>query len=148
MAIGWRPLRTGLRPDLVVVDLMMPYLDGLEVCRRLRSAGDRTPILVLTARDQVDDRVAGLDAGADDYLIKPFALAELRARLRARARHDAGGAARPAGRAARPAGRSARPADGSAGGPVAGAVAAQPVGRRGRAVGGHCVARRGQPRIP
>ncbi len=79
----------GLRPDLVVVDLMMPYLDGLEVCRRLRSAGDRTPILVLTARDQVDDRVAGLDAGADDYLIKPFALAELRARLRALARRAA-----------------------------------------------------------
>ena len=61
----------------------MPGVDGLEVCRRLRAAGDRTPILMLTARDAVDDRVAGLDAGADDYLVKPFALKELKARLRA-----------------------------------------------------------------
>jgi two-component system, OmpR family, response regulator MprA len=75
-----------VRPDLLVLDLMMPYVNGLEVCRRMRAAGDRTPILALTARDQVDDRVAGLDAGADDYLVKPFALAELRARLRALAR--------------------------------------------------------------
>lgn len=70
-------------PDVVVLDLMMPYVGGLEVCRRLRAKGDRTPILVLTARDEVGDRVAGLDAGADDYLVKPFALEELRARLRA-----------------------------------------------------------------
>jgi two-component system response regulator MprA len=70
-------------PDVVVLDLMMPYVGGLEVCRRLRAKGDRTPILVLTARDEVGDRVAGLDAGADDYLVKPFALDELRARLRA-----------------------------------------------------------------
>jgi two-component system response regulator MprA len=75
-----------VRPDLLVLDLMMPYVGGLEVCRRMRAAGDRTPILALTARDQIDDRVAGLDAGADDYLVKPFALAELRARLRALAR--------------------------------------------------------------
>ena len=61
----------------------MPEIDGLEVCRRLRAAGDRTPVLMLTARDAVDDRVAGLDAGADDYLVKPFALRELQARLRA-----------------------------------------------------------------
>src|SRR6187431_360842 len=61
----------------------MPGIDGLEVCRRLRDAGDRTPVLMLTARDAVDDRVAGLDAGADDYLVKPFALKELKARLRA-----------------------------------------------------------------
>ena len=61
----------------------MPDIDGLEVCRRLRDAGDRTPVLMLTARDAVDDRVAGLDAGADDYLVKPFALKELKARLRA-----------------------------------------------------------------
>ncbi len=67
----------------LVLDVMMPRLDGLEVCRRLRSGGDRTPILLLTARDAVDDRVAGLDAGADDYLVKPFALDELLARLRA-----------------------------------------------------------------
>jgi two-component system response regulator MprA len=66
-----------------VLDLMMPYVGGLEVCRRLRAKGDRTPILVLTARDEVGDRVEGLDAGADDYLVKPFALDELRARLRA-----------------------------------------------------------------
>ncbi|HTK66784.1 MAG TPA: response regulator transcription factor [Pseudonocardia sp.] len=71
------------RPDAVVLDVMMPRLDGLEVCRRLRSAGDDMPILVLTARDAVSDRVAGLDAGADDYLPKPFALEELLARLRA-----------------------------------------------------------------
>ncbi|HEY1331288.1 MAG TPA: response regulator transcription factor [Actinomycetota bacterium] len=70
-------------PDAVVLDVMMPGADGLEVCRRLRSSGDRTPVLMLTARDAVDDRVAGLDAGADDYLVKPFALAELLARLRA-----------------------------------------------------------------
>jgi len=69
--------------DAVVLDVAMPGLDGLEVCRRLRTAGDRTPVLMLTARDAVDDRVAGLDAGADDYLVKPFALKELKARLRA-----------------------------------------------------------------
>jgi two-component system response regulator MprA len=71
------------KPDVLVLDLMMPYVGGLEVCRRMRAKGDRTPILVLTARDEVGDRVAGLDAGADDYLMKPFALEELRARLRA-----------------------------------------------------------------
>jgi two-component system response regulator MprA len=69
--------------DAVVLDIGMPRVDGLEVCRRLRAAGDRTPVLMLTARDAVDDRVAGLDAGADDYLVKPFALRELQARLRA-----------------------------------------------------------------
>jgi two-component system, OmpR family, response regulator MprA len=69
--------------DAIVLDVAMPDVDGLEVCRRLRSAGDRTPVLMLTARDAIDDRVAGLDAGADDYLVKPFALAELKARLRA-----------------------------------------------------------------
>ena len=69
--------------DVVVLDVGMPHVDGLEVCRRLRDAGDRTPVLMLTARDAVDDRVAGLDAGADDYLVKPFALKELKARLRA-----------------------------------------------------------------
>ncbi|MGA5463497.1 response regulator transcription factor [Mycobacterium sp. NPDC050041] len=71
------------RPDAVVLDVMMPRLDGLEVCRQLRSTGDDLPILVLTARDSVSERVAGLDAGADDYLPKPFALEELLARLRA-----------------------------------------------------------------
>ena len=70
-------------PDAIVLDVSMPDVDGLEVCRRLRAAGDRTPVLMLTARDAVDDRVAGLDAGADDYLVKPFALKELQARLRA-----------------------------------------------------------------
>jgi two-component system response regulator MprA len=70
-------------PDALVLDLMMPGVDGLEVCRRMRSSGDRTPVLVLTARDSVADRVTGLDAGADDYLVKPFALDELLARLRA-----------------------------------------------------------------
>jgi two-component system response regulator MprA len=71
------------RYDAVVLDVSMPLLDGLEACRRMRAAGDRTPVLMLTARDAVDDRVAGLDAGADDYLVKPFALRELQARLRA-----------------------------------------------------------------
>jgi two-component system response regulator MprA len=76
-------LAGGVPPDAVVLDVAMPHVDGLEVCRRLRDAGDRTPVLMLTARDAVDDRVAGLDAGADDYLVKPFALKELKARLRA-----------------------------------------------------------------
>jgi len=71
------------RPDAVVLDVMMPRMDGLEVCRQLRSTGDDLPILVLTARDSVSERVGGLDAGADDYLPKPFALEELLARLRA-----------------------------------------------------------------
>jgi two-component system response regulator MprA len=70
-------------PDALVLDLLMPHVDGLEVCRRLRAAGDRTPVLVLTARDAIADRVRGLDAGADDYLVKPFALEELLARVRA-----------------------------------------------------------------
>lgn len=69
--------------DAVILDVMMPGIDGLEVCRRLRAAGDRTPVLMLTARDAIDDRVVGLDAGADDYLVKPFALRELQARVRA-----------------------------------------------------------------
>ena len=82
-------------PDAVVLDVLMPRVDGLELCRRMRLRGDRTPVLMLTARDAVRDRVAGLDAGADDYLVKPFALDELLARLRAllrRAMPDAGGA--------------------------------------------------------
>jgi two-component system, OmpR family, response regulator MprA len=70
-------------PDLVVLDVLMPVMDGLEASRTLRAAGDRTPILILTARDSVSDRVEGLDAGADDYLVKPFALDELLARIRA-----------------------------------------------------------------
>ena len=76
--------RLGAEPyEAVILDVSMPHVDGLEVCRRLRDAGDRTPVLMLTAREQVDDRVAGLDAGADDYLVKPFALRELLARVRA-----------------------------------------------------------------
>jgi two-component system response regulator MprA len=69
--------------DAVILDVLMPRLDGYEVARRMRQAGDRTPILMLTARDAIDDRVQGLDVGADDYLVKPFALRELQARLRA-----------------------------------------------------------------
>jgi two-component system response regulator MprA len=76
-------------PDAVVLDLGMPGIDGLEVCRRLRAAGDRTPVLVLTARDEVEDRIDGLDAGADDYLAKPFDVGELKARLRALLRRSA-----------------------------------------------------------
>jgi two-component system response regulator MprA len=70
-------------PEAILLDVAMPGIDGLEVCRRIRAAGDRTPILMLTARHATADRVAGLDAGADDYLVKPFALEELLARLRA-----------------------------------------------------------------
>jgi len=77
-------------PDLFVLDVMMPGVDGLTVCRVLRSEGDRTPILMLTARTETSDRVAGLDAGADDYLPKPFALDELLARLRALLRRTLG----------------------------------------------------------
>jgi two-component system response regulator MprA len=76
-------------PDLVVLDVLMPHVDGLEVCRRLRRTGSRLPVLMLTARDEVADRVAGLDAGADDYVVKPFALAELLARVRALLRRSA-----------------------------------------------------------
>jgi two-component system response regulator MprA len=69
--------------DLVILDVLMPMLDGLDTCRALRGRGDATPVLVLTARDAIDDRVAGLEAGADDYLVKPFALRELVARVNA-----------------------------------------------------------------
>jgi two-component system, OmpR family, response regulator MprA len=77
-------------PDAVILDVLMPGLDGLEVCRRLRRSGSRLPVLMLTARAEVDDRVAGLDAGADDYVTKPFALEELLARLRALLRRTGG----------------------------------------------------------
>jgi two-component system response regulator MprA len=78
--------------DAVVLDVMMPVIDGLETCRRLRATGDRVPVLMLTARRAIGDRVTGLDAGADDYLVKPFALEELLARLRALLRRtDIGG---------------------------------------------------------
>jgi two-component system, OmpR family, response regulator len=76
--------------DAIVLDVMLPGLDGFETCRRLRGAGVWAPVLMLTARDGVEDRVAGLDSGADDYLVKPFALAELLARLRALARRGEG----------------------------------------------------------
>jgi two-component system, OmpR family, response regulator MprA len=70
-------------PDAILLDLQLPDVDGIEICRRIRASGDRTPILMVTARDAVNDRVAGLDVGADDYLVKPFDLSELFARLRA-----------------------------------------------------------------
>ena len=76
-------------PDAVVLDVMMPVLDGLATCRAIRAAGMRLPILMLTARDEISDRVGGLDAGADDYLVKPFALEELLARIRALLRRTA-----------------------------------------------------------
>src|SRR5881397_2986571 len=71
------------QPDAVILDVLMPGIDGLEVCRFMRRIGDRTPVLILTARDAVANRVEGLDAGADDYMVKPFALEELLARIRA-----------------------------------------------------------------
>jgi two-component system, OmpR family, response regulator MprA len=87
-------VRLGLEPgatDLVVLDVLMPKVDGIEVCTRLRRIGNTVPILILTARDGVDDRVAGLDAGADDYVVKPFALEELFARVRALLRRSGNG---------------------------------------------------------
>jgi len=81
-----------IQPDAIVLDVLMPNVDGLETARRLRGAGNRIPILMLTARDEVEARVAGLDAGADDYVVKPFALAELLARLRALLRRTTNGA--------------------------------------------------------
>src|SRR6266545_6320767 len=77
-------------PDAVILDVLMPGVDGIEVCRRLRSAGRSLPVLMLTARDAVENRVEGLDAGADDYVTKPFALEELLARLRALLRRTTG----------------------------------------------------------
>jgi len=85
-------LRTGT-PDAVVLDLALPRLSGLDVLRRLRASGSVLPVLILTARDTLEDRVQGLDSGADDYLVKPFELAELAARLRALIRRAAGAAA-------------------------------------------------------
>ena len=79
--------------EAIVLDVMMPIVDGLEACRRIRARGDTTPILILTARTEISDRVAGLDAGADDYLVKPFALEELLARLRALLRRSSGAVA-------------------------------------------------------
>jgi two-component system response regulator MprA len=80
-------------PEAVILDVLMPGVDGLEVCRRLRRSGSRVPVLMLTARAEVENRVAGLDAGADDYLTKPFALEELVARLRALLRRTVGASA-------------------------------------------------------
>jgi two-component system response regulator MprA len=84
-------LESEAEPDAVVLDVLMPGVDGLEVCRTLRRGGSRLPVLMLTARTEVDDRVAGLDAGADDYLTKPFALEELLARVRALLRRTSEG---------------------------------------------------------
>jgi two-component system response regulator MprA len=84
--------RLGAAPyEAIILDIAMPRMDGLEVCKRLRESGDSTPVLMLTARGEVDDRVAGLDAGADDYLVKPFALRELLARVRALLRRSSDG---------------------------------------------------------
>ena len=82
----------GITPDAVVLDVAMPTVDGIEMCRRLRKDGSTVPVLMLTARESVTERVAGLDAGADDYLVKPFALEELLARLRALLRRSDGAA--------------------------------------------------------
>ena len=77
-----------IKPDLILLDWMLPGISGPEICRRLRQTGDRVPIILLTAKDEVSDRVAGLDAGADDYVIKPFSIEELLARVRANLRRD------------------------------------------------------------
>jgi two-component system, OmpR family, response regulator MprA len=83
------------RPELVLLDVLMPVMDGFEACRTLRELGDHTPVLMLTARDAVGDRVEGLDAGADDYVVKPFALEELLARVRALLRRSGAPGDRP-----------------------------------------------------
>jgi two-component system response regulator MprA len=88
----------GQNPDLVILDVMMPYVDGWEVCRRIREGGSAVPILMLTARDEVSDRVKGLDLGADDYLVKPFALEELLARVRVLLRRRTDRAEQPSNR--------------------------------------------------
>ncbi|MBF2050997.1 response regulator transcription factor [Leptolyngbya sp. NK1-12] len=75
-------------PDLLILDWMMPGMTGLEVCRRLRATGSKVPVILLTAKDEVSDRVAGLDAGADDYVVKPFSIEELLARIRAHLRRN------------------------------------------------------------
>ncbi len=75
-----------IKPDLIILDWMLPGLSGLELCRRLRTTGDKVPVILLTAKDDVSDRVAGLDAGADDYVLKPFSVEELLARIRAHLR--------------------------------------------------------------
>lgn len=77
-----------MTPDLILLDWMLPGISGLEICRRLRQTGDKVPIILLTAKDEVSDRVAGLDAGADDYIIKPFSIEELLARIRAHLRRN------------------------------------------------------------
>ena len=77
-----------MTPDLILLDWMLPGISGLEICRRLRQTGDKVPIVLLTAKDEVSDRVAGLDAGADDYIIKPFSIEELLARIRAHLRRN------------------------------------------------------------
>ena len=77
-----------IQPDLILLDWMLPGISGPEICRRLRQTGDRVPIILLTAKDEVSDRVTGLDAGADDYVIKPFSIEELLARIRANLRRD------------------------------------------------------------
>ena len=81
--------------DLILLDIMLPEMDGIAVCKELRRLGNRTPILMLTARDAIDDRVAGLDAGADDYLVKPFAIKELLARVRAMTRRSSNASKSP-----------------------------------------------------
>jgi two-component system OmpR family response regulator len=85
---GWSGIAAAREshPDLILLDWMLPGISGLEICRRLRMTGDRVPIVLLTAKDEISDRVAGLDAGADDYLVKPFSLEELLARIRAHLR--------------------------------------------------------------
>lgn len=103
-------------PDAIVLDIGLPDIDGLEVCRQLRAEGNRVPVLMLTARDAVADRIDGLDAGADDYLIKPFDVDELKARLRAllrRAGHDAGESELTFGELTLDAGRHGVEVDGS-----------------------------------
>lgn len=77
-----------VEPDVVILDWMLPGFSGLEICRRLRSTGNKVPVILLTAKDQVSDRVAGLDAGADDYVVKPFSIEELMARVRAQLRRN------------------------------------------------------------
>ena len=104
---GYR-MQADRKPDLIVLDLMLPRMSGLEFCRKLRGEGIQTPVLMLTARDAVEDRVRGLDTGADDYLLKPFAFPELLARIRALSRRGAPTARRPSPEPSRPLSPAAR----------------------------------------
>ena len=132
------------RPDVILLDVMMPGIDGLQVCQVLRAEQDRTPILMLTARVGTADRIAGLDAGADDYVVKPFEVEEVFARLRALLRRTAAEAAADGGRRGRHGGAGGGDGDGAG---EAGGSTTPGGGQRGRRGGGSADRRSLPPRL-